>query len=168
MISLWVFPKTLDLHCVSAQEALVDYMGKSSLIHLRRFKLWTLSFEELTPDEEVAYLNTMIQSSFVLLNPNKEGFLMNALSRPFISGDLSLIKVTPLVADRSSDVLQYLNSRFGAHLTGLEESIVWEIGTKGALDIVSELVSSTSRRAGVLANPLFERVEVLSLDAYHD
>lgn len=162
--SLFVFPKTLDLHCVSAYEALSEFMHRSNLISLRRFRYFEFSFLDSHVADSEAILSRIIKESFVLLNSNKESFLQGKLIKPKKEGVFSLVNVTSLVANPSLSIQTYLNQRFDAGLSEFKTSVVWEICTHTQCDVLSEIVVSTSRTAGILSHPLFESAALLSAE----
>ena len=73
---LFVYQKTVDLHAVSAYEALTRYLNMTDCLHITRFKHWCVSLETSSMEpQEVA--NVLATPPCTVLNPTKEGYLLS-------------------------------------------------------------------------------------------
>lgn len=134
MIRLWTYLKNTDLHAMSAFEALHGVMEYAPLKRLRRFQLFELS----------GSLDDALQG-FKVLNPNKEGYFVDILPAVSVGEDEQLF-LCKVVSD----------STF--------KWIVWEILVDKFVtkeDVLANVLFSTSRKKGLLVNPVCEEVVFL-------
>ena len=151
--SLYVYTKNTDLHALSAKETLCNVMGVSALKQLRRFELWTLTFNS-NAEEADQQLQTLVSSTYYLLNPNKQGmmFELNLRSEP----DMKHWILRVQNRFRSvSEILKKIKQRGFSSLITLEHEICWDIVTSSSIsreEILSDIVQSDLK--GLLLNPL--------------
>ena len=69
-MSLFVYQNHVDLHALSAFEALSQYLGAKKCIRLKRYKYWDIHADTELADQ--AFVDHVTASSYYLLNPNKE------------------------------------------------------------------------------------------------
>lgn len=134
MSRLWTYLKNTDLHAMSAFEALHGVMGYTPLKRLRRFQLFELS----------GSLEDALQG-FKVLNPNKEGYFVDKLPPVLIGADEQLF-LCKVLSDSQT------------------KWIVWEILVDKSVtkeEVLANVLFSTSRKKGLLVNPVYEDVVFL-------
>jgi hypothetical protein len=134
MSRLWTYLKNTDLHAMSAFEALQGVMGYTPLKRLRRFQLFELSIS----------LEEALQG-FKVLNPNKEGYFVDKLPAVSIGEDEQLF-LCKVLSDSKT------------------KWIIWEILVDKSVtkeDVLANVLLSTSRKKGLLVNPVYEDVVFL-------
>ena len=163
-IHCYVYQKHVDLHAVSALEALAQYMKFNQCRKLRRFKHWIITVDTVLSDEE--FLAQLMKESFHLLNPNKEGFRLALKSQAseghyYVNVDVaSQLKLTkhPLVA--------VFNQRYDCQIESIEERVLWECLLESstydqAKHAVETILLANQDSLGILANPVYEQVHIL-------
>ena len=158
--------KNIDLHAVSAKEAIVQFLNIPTLSTLRRFQQWELSFDFPTHQEAEVALEKIVSKSYYLLNPNKEVYSIGGISRGNHVSDLTVIAEVKRHSEETS-LRDRIASVFSVPLVSLVHSVLWEITLTDASDPVEEgvfnsIVQSTSQDKGILCNPLFEKASVIS------
>jgi hypothetical protein len=168
-VNLFAYQKNLDLHCISAKEAITQFLGFDRLINLRRFRMWDFDFTSESQDTE-GQVESVLAGSYQILNPNKEGYYLDRipLSKQ-VADSVFYVKVTRHIADTTPELLSGVNQRLGTVLSDLKESVLWEItidfkgdSRESVSQLVQErIVETTARDKGLLVNPLFESFEFL-------
>ena len=133
MIRVWTYLKNTDLHAMSAYETLSGVMGVSFLRRLRRFQLF--EFTEALP-----IVMQKIEGGFSVLNPTKEGYYLDRLPQVVLRDDEQVM------------VCQIQSGQAG-------RSIVWEMVVSKDVtqaQVWEQIVVSSSRVKGLLANPIYE------------
>ncbi len=168
-VNIFAYQKNLDLHCISAKEAISQFLGFDRLLNLRRFRMWEFSFVNGSENPE-QQINDVLTGSYQILNPNNEGFHISTIPRKKVDiNAVFYVKVTTHIADTTDELLVGVNQRLGTVLTDLNKSILWEITvdmdheSRPIMEKVLEekIVITTARDKGLLVNPLFESFEFI-------
>lgn len=170
-IRLFSYTKNIDLHAVSANEAITSFMGYSKLLKLRRFLLTTFTLNTDSLKEAEASVETILARTMDILNPNKEAYRFHTLPAASSKSNIEIfyVYVTPSIATGESRHIQRIFQKTGIDVKSLEKGIVWELHVDSSgisrdqlQENVSEmLVSTTTRKKGMLSNPLFEKAVFL-------
>jgi hypothetical protein len=169
-VNIFAYQKNLDLHCISAKEAISQFLGFDRLVNLRRFRMWEFSFMHTHESPELQ-VNAVLAGSYQILNPNNEGFHVGHIpATQADSNAVFYVKVTTHIADTTDELMSGVNKRLGAVLSGLKRSILWEITvnmhheSRSIVEALLEekVIATTARDKGLLVNPLFESFEFLS------
>ena len=100
-VKLFSFTKNIDLHAVSASEAITSFMRYERLVRLRRFKL--AEFDVDGDDLEAAekQVESILSRTLDILNPNNEGYRFHTLVSPKTAQNVEvfLVYVSPLFSE---------------------------------------------------------------------
>ena len=163
-IRVIVYLKNMDLHAMSALQVLQSEMNVDYLTSLRRFICWDLDVQAASEEEAKCAVEAVIQRSYFLLNENKEGYWFDGLPTRNRSGESEYVvyQVKNKVAEDFTDLCASIDLKFNLKVTGLQKSLLWEIGVKGishdALQerLLQDVLVTTSQKKGLLLNPLHE------------
>lgn len=167
-ISILIETKNTDLHAMSAFEALKAKPSLSSLKQLKRYRHVVLSFNVDGDIEGI--LTQFINSSYILLNTNKEQYDFKSPAKP--AGNHVMVEVSNNETSDvfSKNVLDRINETVEAvQFLTLKESIVWEfIFDSNSADINSlnqlvmdDCVRAESYTGGLLMNPIYEDAQLI-------
>lgn len=165
-VKLFSYTKNIDLHAVSATEAISSFMGYDRLVKLRRFLLTTFRLDGDSLKEAERSVEAVLSCTLDILNPNKEAYRFHGLPaiKPAPNTEIFYVYVRPLLATGEARQIQRISQKSGVVLYGLEKGVLWELQvqnegkTRDELqqEVRSHLVSTTCRQQGLLCNPLFE------------
>ena len=163
-IKLYTYLKNPDLHAISAQEAISTLLGYTYIKGLRRYGCWELSFDD-TSDNANTQLKTILESTYYIVNPNKEAYIESTLPTPN-NFKQELVKVSPKDKVDYSNIAKTINKKCKTKLIQLEFYTVWEIlcdqnSTIDTSQILSEICLTTSVKEGILANPISENCSLI-------
>jgi len=170
---LFTYHKNIDLHVVSAFEAITQLMGFDGLKRLRRFSVWDLDVEASSEENLREQVETVLQRSYYLLNPNKEGYFLGELpGHDVSSGKVELAEVTAKQAQDFSALSRKIRQKFGSKITVKGKSTLWELLLDDKAEYTQEFLKQTilvsrSRKAGLLLNPVSEDVRFLDLASHY-
>jgi len=176
-VKLFSFTKNIDLHAVSASEAITSFMRYERLVRLRRFKL--AEFDVDGDDLEAAekQVESILSRTLDILNPNNEGYRFHTLVRPKTAQNVEvfLVYVSPLFSTGEERHVERIKQKSGVTLRSLKKGIVWELHVKSVGktreelqdDVARVLVATTSREKGMLCNPLFEEAVFLDTQSVY-
>lgn len=163
-LSLYVYTKNLNLHAISALEAIHGLLHQDAVTKLNRYVKWELSFS-LEKKEALSHLDTILSKSFYILNPNKEDYYLDHI--PSVTSGLQrFVHVSRDFDVNQTDIMGKINHRFGDKLVSLTKSFVWDIHLSEGCDVthvLDNIVSSTSTEKGILVNPLYETYSILEV-----
>ncbi len=165
--------KNTDLHALSAFEAITEMMQIKSLQRLKRYRLLSVILEAESLEDGHAKVEKLVQNSFLLLNPNKERYTICATgqsTQPEAVGrgqHLISVDVKSHHPLDWSGTLTSLTHKTNIQIHQLTAHIVWELLVADDRprdvvrhDLTEKVVNTTSRKNGLLANPLYEDVTV--------
>ncbi|MCP4051339.1 MAG: hypothetical protein GY730_11620 [bacterium] len=176
-IDLFSYLKNTDLNCLSAFDAITMLLKYDKLKKLKKFRLWELKFSGCSKNEAVLRVKNIIDKSYYILNPNKESYYLSLLP---CSGRMSvetkfLIKVkSPGLLD-DSKYMRKIRQKVGVEIDAVQSSLVWEmtVEDKGLSnqelkqDLINNVIVTSSRKNGLLVNPVSEQFEFLDTDRYY-
>lgn len=164
--------KNADLACMSAKTAIEQYLQFDKLADLQRYTKWTLE-----GDLDEATLDSILENSYYLANPNKESAITGELPahakwtqyhaevRPSASRQNSgADSDTALNEVGEEDVRRKINDTFGTSIKSVSKSTLWclfvDEAPSDALqkELEEQVVRTSSQSKGLLANPLYEEV----------
>ena len=163
-IKLYTYLKNPDLHAISAQEAITTLLNYDYVKGLRRYGCWELTFDD-TSSNANEQLNTILDSTYYIVNPNKEAYIESILPTPN-NFKQELVKVTPKDKVDYRSIAKTINKKCKTTLIQLEFYTVWEIlldqnSTIDTNQILSEICLTTSVKEGLLANPISENCSLI-------
>ena len=163
--------KNTDLHALSAYEAITDMMAFTSLIRLKRYRRLEITLDANSQADGQKAVEGLIQNSFVLLNPNKERYTVYQKGSAMLTHNalpgqhVICVDVKAHHTPDWSATLSTLNHKAAINITQLNAHIMWELIVADdrprdtvLQDIAEKVVYTTSRKNGLLANPLYEDV----------
>jgi len=162
-LRLYIYTKNIDLHCVSAFESLKNRIP-SPIHQLNRYRKCTLTIAVSNLADAKTELDPLISSSYELLNPNKENYHLSTLPQ---TNDASYC-IEVCKQHSSDDYTRYnrLKAQYPTNsLQGIKQSIIWQFISSNPLskreiqNLHDAAIITTSRRTGLLVNPLFETVQ---------
>ena len=163
---LFRYLKQADLHAITALESVQRSLGLASVRSLSRYDLFSFKSDDFKC-EQVPFFLDLLGYSYEFVNPTKHGYVLSALPAKFAQArkDTFLLKTGVFHHDsmyhcsnrmknklESITVFHYLLWEIGIDLDGQSPDVVQK-------DLQKRLVYSTSRREGLLVNPLFEWAE---------
>ena len=159
----FVYQKHIDLHAVSALEAINTFMNLTDCKRLSRYVHWTIDVDTTeTPSE---FFSKITEKSYYLLNPNKEGFYTNL--KPIGRKDVStiVVDVFPKVELDNTVLVDKLNLQCGTHIKRIQKAVTWQCEIDYQQDskayVKTHLLPSETS-SGILANPIYESFRFLS------
>ena len=155
--SIYTWAKNRDLHATSAFEALTHELGFTYLKTLYRFDKTTL---ELAHPEK---LEDALTQCFDLVNLNNAYYQLDSLPS-FIPSEAVIASVAPKSEQHHESLIAKLNTFFGLGITHLHKETVWVFDVTGdisAEQLRSDLITTTSPKQGLLANPIYESVTLV-------
>ncbi len=186
---LWVKLKVIDLVAQTAWMTLTEKLGlEGELLGLARYSFWRMEIETDDGPAALDEIDRVIRLDSAFTNQNKHLYMLRMDEGP-ARGDLLLDKDYPVLVEngggRSGFAVDCLvreldtereegyRSRLNARLeniqvNGLAAGEVWRIlldagNEKEAEQKVERIVVTTSRREGLLLNPHYQRLEILSI-----
>lgn len=173
-VKLYVYAKNLDLHCISAREAIRQFLGVQEMSQLRRFQKWELEFDVATQEEAQAQVDVIVSKTYQLLNQNKEGYYVNVIPKPsYVDSHTAVVDVVRNIGTDDASVAEAVRQKTGAKLVSAQHSIVWEVTLDPQVQVDTEtfiqenIVVTSAQNKGVLVNPLFESFSFLDLDTVY-
>lgn len=173
-VKLYVYAKNLDLHCISAREAIRQFLGVQEMSQLRRFQKWELDFDVDTPEEAQEQVTLIVSKTYQLLNQNKEGYYVNTIPKPsFVESSTAVVDVVRNIGTDDASVAESIRQKTGAKLSKAQHSVVWEVTLEAnshvdTHDFIEEnIVVTSAQNKGVLVNPLFESFSFLDLETVY-
>jgi hypothetical protein len=170
-LQVYVYKKNLDLDCLSAFEAVKQFMNKKKCLNLTRYVCWHITGDFNQSDEQV--MQALTTGSFYLLNPNKEGYYLNTIPGQNSHKTPNTHRVTVSVKSRLKstfpDLANRLSTKTGLSVLDIEKSIIWscliqEDNETDAIRYVErELLNTLSYEQGILVNPIYETYSLLNI-----
>ena len=160
LFECFVYQKHIDLHAISALEAIRGFMKVEQCRFLRRYVHWIVEANsELSSD---AFFSMITDNSYYLLNPNKEGF-KTLLSSKSEKSDQSIssvfVDVFPKIACDYYDLKDKLNNVCDSKIKSIDKRITWQCDidiSQDAQAFVSNFLLPGKNHSGILANPVYE------------
>jgi len=159
VVTLYVYSKNLNLHAISALEAIHDLLGKKQVSFVNRYVKWDLVFN--TEESRASgLLDEILSNTFYLLNPNKEDCHKGTIPT---TSHQRFVTITRDFDHHQPELCEMLRSRFSSDLVELKKSYVWDIQfsfSDNIDQIVDEITHSQSISQGILANPIYETCRI--------
>ena len=166
-ISVFTMLKNSDLAAMSAFEAIRHYLGYSKLVSIRRMNSWELAFNE-SQEKALKTVETILNTSFYLMNPNKEKYAIGKLPEPKLKPNEKMVRLKVLEREpvRHDHLIKKIAQKTAVQLSDARSHTIWELivsDTRGQEQIRAELedmvVVSSSRTKGLLINPVSQHFE---------
>ena len=161
--------KNADLHCMTAKETIQQHITHIQLKSLRRFDCWEIESKQ-PQDELIEKMKLIINSTFYLLNPNKESYFLTAIPKQNHPPHL-LVNIESKLQDLNEKLIEKIENKANIMIKGIKKSILWEITIdnkdKNESDLMDEIVLSTSLDKGLLANPYLEKISICNQKEYY-
>ena len=153
-----------DLHCISAMETLKHAMGIEYVLGLTRYKQTRLTFSGSAPTQAV--VDEALKGSYFFVNPNKEHYSLGVL--PTLSDSSKLhIQVSDASPVHEAEGLAKAKDLFGEQVISCETSLIWVVHLDESApsqdEVLKTIIETNSRQKGLLMNPVFEKLEVLTV-----
>ena len=184
---LWVRLKVIDLVAQTAWITLTEKLGlEAELFGLARYSFWRMEIEADDGQAALDEIDRAIRLDSAFTNQNKHLYMLR-MDDGQARGDLRLDKDYPVLTgnggrsgyavdclvreldtDREKGYLDRLNMRLeNVRVTDLVAGEVWRIlldagNEKEAVQKVERITVTTSRREGLLLNPHYQQLEILS------
>jgi len=154
--SVFTWLKNLDLHCVSAKEALIDMMNVSYIDQLFR-----LQHYKVTLDGDLDDLRQILDSTYYIMNPNKEFSCIESFPE-FIKGNFFHVESQPKYPTGFDEKINSINSKTKIKVSDISHSTLWIITSSKSFPekdtLYKDIVSTTSVKNGLLVNPIYETI----------
>jgi hypothetical protein len=185
---LWVRLKVVDLVAQTAWMTLTEKLGlEGELLGLAHYSFWRMEIEADDGQSALDEIDRVIRLDSAFTNQNKHLYMLRMDEGP-VRGDLRLDKDNPvlvengggrsgfavdcLVRELDSEREEGYRGRLNARLENVQvislvAGEVWRIlleagNEKEAVNKVERIAVTTSRREGLLLNPHYQRLEILS------
>lgn len=164
-LELFIYQKNKDLHCLSAFEAIKQFMKKDRCLGLKRYVNWYITYDDVR--DPVDFLDAITAHSYYLFNPNKEGVYVNQLPVRTTETQRVLVNVHNTLLPEAVKVKESINKRYGVTIQSLAKRVIWECEIDGsdykdAVNYVKDHILGTrSIENGILVNPIYEKAVVL-------
>ena len=80
-LTIYIYSNNTDLHCISAFESIKQMIPNTPIQKLQRYRKFTFSFNETTTEKAQSHLSQLLDTSYDILNPNKESYYLDQLPR---------------------------------------------------------------------------------------
>tara|TARA_B100000427_G_scaffold323383_1_gene326736 strand:- start:2838 stop:3329 length:492 start_codon:yes stop_codon:yes gene_type:complete len=153
----FVYQKHIDLHAVSALEAIHGFMKLHHCKSLRRFVHWIIDVDTNLSSSD--FFSNVTSKSYYLLNPNKEAFLTELVDVRDDNVESVFIDVFPKVTLDHSALVTKINQHCGTAITSIEKRITWQCNidsSQNSQEFVLANLLPSDQQAGILANPIYE------------
>lgn len=164
--------KNTDLACLSAQDAIKSLLSYDALSHLTRYTLWELDIEDNSQAQAIEKIRTILDTSYYLINPNKEAYFLAHLPKPDpdSSSLLFFVKVYDPKMVAQKNISEKIVRKTGIPIQSVRKYTLWQLVVlsqgKPSASIQKELeervVLSTSTTQGILANSVYEKYQFLT------
>ena len=171
-VTLYSYLKNSDLDCLSAFEAIKSVMKYEKLSSLRRFRVIEIVHPSSDKQLAIKEVETIINTTYFLLNQNKEGVFVNHLPNRKLKENqkVSLIKVASKESEDMSDTIKKIQQKSQIKIDTINESMLWELtvndSEKNQIELEKEIeekiVTTSSIQKGLLCNPIFQTSEFVS------
>lgn len=163
-VCLHTYLQQTDLHALTAFETLTVVLGYERLVRLKRFQRFDIGLL----DADVDSIESVLNQSYYILNPNKESYVLGAFVVPQVADDCAhfLVQIRRKEAIDSGGLVAKINQQFGCSWCEVSQSLIWSITVrKDSVDVDDVMqrvvMSSGLRRGGLLANPLYHVVDII-------
>ena len=155
----FVYQKYIDLHVISAFEAITQYMGCLKCKKISRYIHWTIDLD--TDLDQEQFINNIMENSYYLINPNKQ---LVTQTLPVINddGQYSVNVSVSSKLDSEQDVLvEKLNQFCGNDIQSIKQRTIWncmidESSYEQAQDYVYSNLVRSSENTGIFLNPIYQ------------
>ena len=168
-LTLYIYSNNTDLHCISAFESIKQMMPNTPIQKLQRYRKFTFSFNETTTEKAQSHLSQLLDTSYDILNPNKESYYLDQLPRIKTTTSCSVDVLKQHTTD-DNRLCQRLQSKYPTiPLQSLKQSITWtfifskKLSENDVNATYDQLILTTSRTSGLFVNPLFETASLYSI-----
>ena len=156
-MNCFVYQKHIDLHAVSALEAIHGFMNLGHCKGLTRFVHWIIDAD--TELSSADFLSLITAKSYYLLNPNKEDFVTELLPSTDKDVNSVFIDVFSKQPFDNTTLLHKINQHCGVAIKTIQKRITWQCDVDLSQDpkeFVSSHLLPSDRQVGILANPIYE------------
>jgi hypothetical protein len=170
-INLFTYLKNSDLHCISAQNAILNLLKYDKLLCLKRKSLWDLAFSCNSQEEAEQELEQIISKTYYIINPNKEAFYLEKLPTPNIQNSYEqfVLQVISNQPTKENIILNKIQQKVQGTLSSIKKTMVWEISVKKEnqsredlkKELLENVIITSSHNQGILINPVYEKANFL-------
>ena len=108
-LKIITYLKNADLHCMTAKETIQQHIPHIQLKSLKRFDCWEIESKH-SQDELIEKMKLIINSTFFLLNPNKESYFLTAIPKQKYSPNL-LVNIESKLQDLNEKLIKKIESQ---------------------------------------------------------
>ena len=162
-VNCYVYQKHIDLHCVSALEAINRYMGATFCKNLKRYKHWKLKVDNVV--DKNLFIKKISTDSYYLFNPNKEDYKLEIQTVNDSNLFQVFVDVESLLVNNNVELVSLLNMRYDVNILSIKENILWECYIEAdshdqAKMLVETQLLSNEHGSGILSNYLYEQASL--------
>ena len=159
-LDLFVYQNYVDLHSISAFEAVTRYLGQSKCVSLKRFVHWIIEYKENISKQEC--FEKLTRSSYLLYNPNKEGISVDTVPAIKDKYQHVILDVSSSLGVKQEEIRLQLETISGLTIQSLRKHITWDcaIDTSSYQDAklyVENSLTGVADSEGFLVNQIYER-----------
>lgn len=154
--------KNMDLHAVSAYEAITTLLGVSELRALYKVTRWDIVSPKATKEDALADVKKILNDTYYIINPNKESWRLedNAIGEEGASKQIR-IEVAEKESMNLTAVIEKIERKINVPILSIHKKIIWDLrfNKDTALtqqDIEKKIIKTTSTTQGILVHPLYE------------
>ncbi len=176
-IKIFTYLKSTDLHCMSAYDAITMLLDYKKLKRIRRFIYWELALNANTVQEAEQLVKKINQSSYYILNPNKEAYHISKLPKPKIESQYQvvLVKVDTPYSLNEDRLIKKISQKVGITIKSVTRSLLWElvINDKQPLatlqkELAERVITTSNRKQGLLVNLINESYRFIDPAIYYE
>ncbi len=170
-MDLFVYQQYADLHCLSAYEAIQQFMKQDACKRLRRFVHWTMRADTSVSVDD--FVSSIMSQTYYLCNPNKEAVHIGQIPKLESPYESVLVDVSNDLVPESTDIRTKINEACGVNIHSLQKRIVWECfvdrpNYEDAVSFVEDyLLCVKSYEKGILVNPIYETYRILDPKTFY-
>ena len=127
-IHLFTRLKNTDLACLSAEDAIKSLLKFQPLRKLTRYTFWELEFSDIESSTAIQKVQSILETSFYLANPNKEEYILSYLPKKIIKNDETLLMVKTFDPNsiEQRTLCEKILRKTGIKIQKIQKSTAWE------------------------------------------
>jgi len=169
--NLFIRTLNMDLQAVSAYEAMVHLLRYSDLKKILRYRWLQITHALPQGAEEI---QKVLSETYYLMNPNKEVANFEKMPISLASDEaIFVLSVNEKEPVSQAELVKKILNKTGVNFTHIQTSTVWALVVKAgvsretqAQDLLERVVVTSSGKAGILANPLYQNATWLDPHQY--
>ena len=156
----------MDLHAVSAFEAITTLLKVSELKKLSRLTHWEIISPQALEQEALNDINRICNETYYIVNPNKESWTINSIPSAGSSLSRLLVEVKTKNTPIEVAVINKIKIKLNIDIQSIKKSTIWDLrfdkeSTLSKEDIERRIINTSATDLGILVHPLYEEFSYL-------